>query len=164
MPSPSPRSSSSPSSNPFRSERTVRGDLPRRVFDPRRRHSLSSPSVAFHVGVLRTRHTPRPLARSLLHSTHKMQPSSSPVGSLIHIDDAPGVLDSVAMNCVTARSRVSLVLLVSFVLMTAPVKIIECPRDAWQGLSVPIPAEVKADYLRALVTAGFRHLDAVSFV
>jgi hydroxymethylglutaryl-CoA lyase len=48
--------------------------------------------------------------------------------------------------------------------MTNVVKIIECPRDAWQGLAVPIPAEVKADYLRALVTAGFRHLDAVSFV
>jgi hydroxymethylglutaryl-CoA lyase len=48
--------------------------------------------------------------------------------------------------------------------MTNIVKIIECPRDAWQGLPVPIPAEVKADYLRALVTAGFRHLDAVSFV
>ena len=48
--------------------------------------------------------------------------------------------------------------------MTNVVKIIECPRDAWQGLPVPIPAEVKADYLRALVTAGFRHLDAVSFV
>jgi hydroxymethylglutaryl-CoA lyase len=46
----------------------------------------------------------------------------------------------------------------------APIKIIECPRDAWQGLPVPIPNEVKADYLRALVTAGFRHLDAVSFV
>jgi hydroxymethylglutaryl-CoA lyase len=44
------------------------------------------------------------------------------------------------------------------------VKIIECPRDAWQGLPIPIPAEVKADYLRTLVTAGFRHLDAVSFV
>jgi hydroxymethylglutaryl-CoA lyase len=48
--------------------------------------------------------------------------------------------------------------------MTNQVKIIECPRDAWQGLPVPIPAEVKADYLRALVTAGFRHIDAVSFV
>jgi hydroxymethylglutaryl-CoA lyase len=48
--------------------------------------------------------------------------------------------------------------------MTNNVKIIECPRDAWQGLPVAIPAEVKADYLRALVTAGFRHLDAVSFV
>jgi hydroxymethylglutaryl-CoA lyase len=48
--------------------------------------------------------------------------------------------------------------------MTNAVKIIECPRDAWQGLPVAIPAEVKADYLRALVTAGFRHIDAVSFV
>ncbi|HEY3988292.1 MAG TPA: hydroxymethylglutaryl-CoA lyase [Acidobacteriaceae bacterium] len=48
--------------------------------------------------------------------------------------------------------------------MSDLVKIIECPRDAWQGLPVPIPNEVKADYLRALVTAGFRHLDAVSFV
>jgi hydroxymethylglutaryl-CoA lyase len=48
--------------------------------------------------------------------------------------------------------------------MTNTVKIIECPRDAWQGLPVTIPAEVKAEYLRALVTAGFRHIDAVSFV
>jgi hydroxymethylglutaryl-CoA lyase len=48
--------------------------------------------------------------------------------------------------------------------MTNTVKIIECPRDAWQGLPLAIPAEVKADYLRALVTAGFRHIDAVSFV
>ena len=47
---------------------------------------------------------------------------------------------------------------------SAPVKIIECPRDAWQGLPVTIPVEVKADYLRGLVSAGFRHLDAVSFV
>ncbi len=46
----------------------------------------------------------------------------------------------------------------------AQVKIIECPRDAWQGLAKPIPAEVKADYLRALVAVGFRHIDAVSFV
>jgi hydroxymethylglutaryl-CoA lyase len=48
--------------------------------------------------------------------------------------------------------------------VTNSVKIIECPRDAWQGLPVTIPSEVKAEYLRALVTAGFRHLDAVSFV
>ena len=48
--------------------------------------------------------------------------------------------------------------------MNNAVKIIECPRDAWQGLPVTIPTEIKADYLRALVTAGFRHLDAVSFV
>lgn len=44
------------------------------------------------------------------------------------------------------------------------VKIVECPRDAWQGLEKIIPAEVKADYLGKLIQAGFRHLDAVSFV
>jgi hydroxymethylglutaryl-CoA lyase len=44
------------------------------------------------------------------------------------------------------------------------VKIIECPRDAWQGLSGQIPAEVKARYLKALIAAGFRHIDAASFV
>lgn len=44
------------------------------------------------------------------------------------------------------------------------VKIVECPRDAWQGLPAIIPAEVKAAYLRSLVAAGFRHIDAVSFV
>ena len=48
--------------------------------------------------------------------------------------------------------------------MTSQVKLIECPRDAWQGLPKTIPAEVKADYLRALIAAGFRHIDAVSFV
>jgi hydroxymethylglutaryl-CoA lyase len=44
------------------------------------------------------------------------------------------------------------------------VKIIECPRDAWQGLPLHIPAEVKADYMRVLIAAGFKHIDAVSFV
>ena len=44
------------------------------------------------------------------------------------------------------------------------VKIVECPRDAWQGLPGLMPAEVKADYLRLLVAAGFKHIDAVSFV
>src|SRR5580693_197969 len=44
------------------------------------------------------------------------------------------------------------------------VKIVECPRDAWQGLPQVIPTEVKAAHLRALVEAGFRHIDAVSFV
>ena len=47
---------------------------------------------------------------------------------------------------------------------TESVKIIECPRDAWQGLPEVIPTQVKASYLRALVDAGFRHIDAVSFV
>jgi hydroxymethylglutaryl-CoA lyase len=44
------------------------------------------------------------------------------------------------------------------------VKQIECPRDAWQGLKRQIPAELKARYLRALIAAGFKHIDAVSFV
>jgi len=44
------------------------------------------------------------------------------------------------------------------------VKLIECPRDAWQGLKLQIPAETKVQYLRALIGAGFKHIDAVSFV
>jgi hydroxymethylglutaryl-CoA lyase len=44
------------------------------------------------------------------------------------------------------------------------VKIVECPRDAWQGLARHIPAETKVAYLRALVRAGFKQIDAVSFV
>jgi hydroxymethylglutaryl-CoA lyase len=48
--------------------------------------------------------------------------------------------------------------------MSQAVKIIECPRDAWQGLPAPIPPQAKATYLRALVDAGFSHIDAVSFV
>ena len=34
------------------------------------------------------------------------------------------------------------------------VKIVECPRDAWQGLRVEIPAETKAAYLLDLIEAG----------
>ncbi|MGA8110333.1 MAG: hydroxymethylglutaryl-CoA lyase [Acidobacteriaceae bacterium] len=48
--------------------------------------------------------------------------------------------------------------------MSPAVKIIECPRDSWQGLPKAIPAEIKADYLRTLLAAGFQHIDAVSFV
>src|SRR3954454_10387799 len=44
------------------------------------------------------------------------------------------------------------------------VKLIECPRDAWQGLAHFIPTERKVEYLRGLIAAGFRHIDAVSFV
>jgi hydroxymethylglutaryl-CoA lyase len=46
----------------------------------------------------------------------------------------------------------------------SPIKIIECPRDAWQAMPGQIPPEVKADYLQALAAAGFTHIDAVSFV
>src|SRR6202521_5199930 len=44
------------------------------------------------------------------------------------------------------------------------VKLVECPRDAWQGLPDFIPTEDKAEYLKELVLAGFKHIDAVSFV
>src|SRR6478672_9197240 len=48
--------------------------------------------------------------------------------------------------------------------MSDAVKIIECPRDAWQGLKGQIPTYLKADYLNALISAGFKNIDAVSFV
>jgi hydroxymethylglutaryl-CoA lyase len=48
--------------------------------------------------------------------------------------------------------------------MSELVKLIECPRDAWQGLKGIIPADLKSDYLKALISAGFKHIDAVSFV
>jgi hydroxymethylglutaryl-CoA lyase len=48
--------------------------------------------------------------------------------------------------------------------MTDSLKLIECPRDAWQGLPEIIPTDTKVEYLKELVLAGFRHIDAVSFV
>lgn len=45
-----------------------------------------------------------------------------------------------------------------------PVKLIECPRDAWQGLPEIIPTDAKVEYLKQLILAGFGHIDAVSFV
>jgi hydroxymethylglutaryl-CoA lyase len=48
--------------------------------------------------------------------------------------------------------------------MSNLVKLIECPRDAWQGLKGQIPPDIKRAYLQALISAGFKHIDAVSFV
>lgn len=48
--------------------------------------------------------------------------------------------------------------------MADVIKLIECPRDAWQGLPGQIPASIKTEYLKSLVSAGFKHIDAVSFV
>ena len=48
--------------------------------------------------------------------------------------------------------------------MSESVKIIECPRDAWQGLQEAVPTDLKVSYLNALISAGFKHIDAVSFV
>src|SRR5499427_1471847 len=49
-------------------------------------------------------------------------------------------------------------------LNAGPVKLVECPRDAWQGLKGQIPSDIKAEYLKSLINAGFKHIDAVSFV
>ncbi len=48
--------------------------------------------------------------------------------------------------------------------MPETVKLIECPRDAWQGLKGQIPTHIKVDYLKALINAGFKHIDTASFV
>jgi len=48
--------------------------------------------------------------------------------------------------------------------MADAIKLVECPRDAWQGLKGQIPADIKVDYLKALISVGFKHIDAVSFV
>jgi len=48
--------------------------------------------------------------------------------------------------------------------MPESVKLVECPRDAWQGLKGQIPTHIKLEYLRALISAGFKQIDAVSFV
>ena len=48
--------------------------------------------------------------------------------------------------------------------MTDSIKLIECPRDAWQGLRGQIPTAIKVEYLKALIAAGFKNIDAVSFV
>jgi len=48
--------------------------------------------------------------------------------------------------------------------MSDSIKLVECPRDAWQGLKRQIPASLKVDYLKALISTGFKHIDAVSFV
>jgi hydroxymethylglutaryl-CoA lyase len=44
------------------------------------------------------------------------------------------------------------------------VTIVECPRDAWQGLRQIIPTDAKIKYLTGLIQLGFRQIDAVSFV
>ncbi len=47
---------------------------------------------------------------------------------------------------------------------TQNVKLIECPRDAMQGLSPFIPTETKIRYLQSLLAVGFDTLDFGSFV
>ena len=44
------------------------------------------------------------------------------------------------------------------------IKIIECPRDAMQGIKAFIPTEIKASYIQALLRVGFDTIDFGSFV
>lgn len=45
-----------------------------------------------------------------------------------------------------------------------PIKFIECPRDAMQGIKEFIPTEKKVEYINALLRVGFDTIDAGSFV
>jgi hydroxymethylglutaryl-CoA lyase len=44
------------------------------------------------------------------------------------------------------------------------IKIIECPRDAMQGIKTFIPTEVKVNYIQSLLRVGFDTIDFGSFV
>lgn len=46
----------------------------------------------------------------------------------------------------------------------SPIQLIECPRDAMQGIKTFIDTQVKIDYLNALLKVGFHTLDFGSFV
>ena len=48
--------------------------------------------------------------------------------------------------------------------MNQKIKIIECPRDAMQGIKPFIPTERKVDYIQALLRVGFDTIDFGSFV
>jgi hydroxymethylglutaryl-CoA lyase len=45
-----------------------------------------------------------------------------------------------------------------------PIKIIECPRDAMQGIKAFIPTERKVSYIQSLLRVGFDTIDFGSFV
>lgn len=51
-----------------------------------------------------------------------------------------------------------------YLLLDLPMKIIECPRDAMQGLSEFIPTEQKIKYINQLLEVGFDTIDFGSFV
>ncbi len=49
-------------------------------------------------------------------------------------------------------------------MLNSKLKLIECPRDAMQGLHDFIPTEIKADYINSLLKCGFDTIDFGSFV
>ncbi|WP_115462387.1 hydroxymethylglutaryl-CoA lyase [Winogradskyella aurantiaca] len=48
--------------------------------------------------------------------------------------------------------------------MNKPIKLIECPRDAMQGIKTFIPTEKKVQYIQSLLRVGFDTIDFGSFV
>lgn len=48
--------------------------------------------------------------------------------------------------------------------MITDLQIVECPRDAMQGIQHFIPTDIKVDYLKQLLSCGFHTLDCGSFV
>ena len=48
--------------------------------------------------------------------------------------------------------------------MNSKIKIIECPRDAMQGIKAFIPTEKKVEYIQSLLRVGFDTIDFGSFV
>ena len=48
--------------------------------------------------------------------------------------------------------------------MDRSIKIIECPRDAMQGIKIFIPTDLKVKYIQSLLRVGFDTLDFGSFV
>src|SRR5690606_22563439 len=48
--------------------------------------------------------------------------------------------------------------------MSSQIKIIECPRDAMQGIKMVIPTETKVQYIQSLLRVGFDTIDVGSFV
>src|SRR3989440_1078364 len=94
--------------------------------------------------------------------------ASSVINSIVNAFRRSGRLSVMMVMCGVCFSMRTtgmryLILSVTSVTMES-VKLIECPRDAWQGLPRKIPTGRKAEYLRGLIAAGFRHIDAVSFV
>src|ERR1041384_4778367 len=97
-----------------------------------------------------------------------MAPARSLINSIVSAFRRSGRLSVRTMICGVCFSMRTtgmryLILSVTSVTMES-VKLIECPRDAWQGLPRQIPTERKVEYLRGLMAAGVRHIDAVSFV
>ena len=48
--------------------------------------------------------------------------------------------------------------------MSSSIKIIECPRDAMQGIQEFIPTQKKIEYMNQLLKVGFDTIDFGSFV